>query len=193
VGAEIASVRVHTWEDLVVYASPDAPRAAEALVHPAASALPGLTQSFFKHPLLKRAPAGALTDPRVVKLEAKRAADLPALLSRAGRFDLIAVEAWAPLGAVRWLLSPQVRPFFAAHLEPGGYRVGLPASIQEQYLFELSSAKPFDLSWLRGLRVPTGYLTEAHLRQLFVFGRDEDYQTTERTGPCASELGIVDG
>jgi hypothetical protein len=258
-GAESADVRIHTSEDLVVYASSDAPRAAEALVHPAASALshlhralvlgnesgtvtrevlkypevkrvvhvslvPGLSSFVLSHPLLQRAHGGALLDSRVVRLEARRASELPALLAGEGRFDLIAIEAWAPLAAVRWLLSREARPFFAAHLEPGGflarrllrlgydrsawcfvqesaiagwyaagYRVDLPASLREQHLFEISSATPFDLSWLRGLRVPTRYLTDAHLPHLFAFGHDEGYQPTDPSVPCASDLGLVDG
>ena len=71
-----------------------------------------------------------------------------------------------------------------------GYRVVLPSSVLDEILLVLASRKELDVGRIRGLRVPTRTLTEAHLPTLFQFGADQDYQATERTTPCADDLGV---
>jgi predicted membrane-bound spermidine synthase len=192
----------------------------ERVVH--VSLIPGLARAFLEHPLLWNAHGGALADSRVVRLELERVQDLPRALLAHGRFDLVVAAPAAPLQAVRWLLGPPGRSFFADHLAPGGflvrrlltladpsfawcfvqesadagwygagYRLPFASSTLDEILVELSSPTPFDANAIRGLRVPTAYLTEAHLDKLFAFGRDQDYRPQARRGACADEIGIT--
>lgn len=73
-----------------------------------------------------------------------------------------------------------------------GYRLTLAGTTFEHALLELASRAELEPDAIRGLRVPTRYLTEAHLGALRRFGRDEAYRRVEQPERCVDELGVTE-